>query len=82
MDIYGHILLELTISACVLICREDYGDLLCYNWAKYAKHVNFVPTGDFYYYLWSYMIEIDMSAYGLTCLEVYGDHQGNKLVKI
>ena len=80
MAIYGHIRLKLMMSSCFFICLGVYADLLCHNWSKLCQKCQFRPLdpeyliwylnivpGDFYYKLWSYIIEIDMSACDLTC---------------
>ena len=91
LAIYGHIPLELLMSTCVLICLGVYADLLFHNWSKLCQKCRFrrnIESGTsilyqeiFYYYLWSYVIEINMSACGLPSLQVYGDLQREKLVK-
>ena len=61
------------------------------NWSKIANLALLIPkiqSGAFILcrhipndYLWSYMMETDMPVCVLTCFGVYGDVQGQKLVK-
>ena len=83
------------MQACILSCVRVHGDhqgLKCGE--KYANYANFgslnleysiwslnIVQNIFNDYLWSYMIETDISACVLTCSRIYDDFQDKKSVK-
>ena len=84
-------MIKTDMSACVLTCFVFYGDLQGQKLIKKCQNVNFdriIQSGSltlyrdiFNDYLWSHIIKSDMPACVLTWIGVYGDLQGNKLVK-
>ena len=83
------------MRACILSCVRVHGDLQGLKCGeKYANYANFgslnleysiwslnIVQNIFNDYLWSYMIETDISACVLTCYRIYDDFQDKKLVK-
>ena len=89
ITMYGHIVIMTDMPACVLTWIGVYGNLLCHNWSKICQKCQFRPLDPEYpmWYLntvpgdfsittnvWSYMIMIDTSAYGMTCLDLQGEN--------